>query len=980
MTSTVSVVALLATTMSASLVSAASEFLPYAEVLADNGVIGTQSTEAGYRLGDNLTRAEVAKLSANLGGYTPTSCAGDVYSDVTSTLGDLCGYIEALADAGVVSTANATFRPNAPVTRAEATKMLLGSVGETGSDVDAGYMDVAGLGDLAMYINRANELGCAASATYFRPNASITRGEAFKLSACVGGFDMEPPLPPVVDPGTNTGTTSTGTTSTGVTLGSLTVVLDGTAVAQYVPKNASSVKVGSVKLTAGTKDVTVRSLTVVRSGLGDATDITASNGIRAAQSGVIISSSSDYYNSTSQKGNVYFYPALVVKAGTSTSVDVLVNLAGKENSQHQFALESVNADATVSGAPVTLGLLNTTSYSTSSVTVSGNYSYSVNPGKTQQNVAKVDVTAGSRDTKVIGFTLTRSGSADFTKRFANVNVYKNGVKVGTAVVTSEKIAVSGLDTTLSAGNFQSFELKADILVDGNSNNGTVGLKFETSSDVSAVEVATGYATSTTGSSTFANTVTFNNVDVTYTKTSTANQTVAPGASNVTLFKAKLSSSVPVTIKGLNITPTVTGLQAGSYSGMYAFAQNVLSIRVGGQEVANINTADQANIVGSTQMATKTVSIPVDVNTPAEITIVATSVLNQTGSVGQYTFAVALTDVRDASNNSVSLVTSSVTGDKTTIESPTVNLKNSTVAAPSTSTLASQSNQEIGRFGLEAKSDKVRVTKLVVTATGANMTNVADASSIELVRVADGTKVSATTSVVGQVVTFDSISGLEIDADTTQNLYVRLASVKSLDSLYGQNLAITIGSGNITANAVNSSTTVTVAGTAAPKTYTIGVVPPTVKVTANSPLTQNAKIATVRFTNVDSNTGVVLSGVTLQFQSRSTAQGNFSFNGNICLRDLGSTSSCGGTNPTAGSGVTQAGGTYMFTFNGLTLSGETLAKNGGYREFEVYVDNAPLWVAGDNANVTVKSLNYVVGSSSPTESYVGVTDASATATK
>ena len=115
--STVTVVTLLATTLSASVVSAASEFLPYAELLADNDVIGTQSTEAGYRLGDTVTRAELAKVAANLGGYAPTACTG-VFADVTSTLGDLCGYVEALADAGVVASAT-NFRPSASVTRAE---------------------------------------------------------------------------------------------------------------------------------------------------------------------------------------------------------------------------------------------------------------------------------------------------------------------------------------------------------------------------------------------------------------------------------------------------------------------------------------------------------------------------------------------------------------------------------------------------------------------------------------------------------------------------------------------------------------------------------------------------------------------------------------------------------------------------------------------------------------------------------------------
>jgi S-layer homology domain len=979
LTSTVSVVTLVAASTSASFVAAASEFLVYAEALADNGVITAQSTEAGYRLGDNITRAELAKTVANLGGYTPTECAGDVFSDVGSSLGDLCGYVEALAEAGVVSTSSATYRPTANVTRAEMVKMILGALGETPSDVDAGYMDLDGLGDLAGYVNRANEIGCAADATYFRPNATTTRGESFKIAACVAQLDVgTDPVDPVdpVDP-----LPGTGGTNTGVVVGNLTAALEGTAMAQYVPMNASAVKVGSVKLTAGTTDVTVRSLTVDRSGLGASTDVVTEQGVRAAVGGVIVSSSSDYYNSTSQKAQVYFYPALVVKAGSSTVVDVLVNLSGASNSQHQFTLSSVNADATVTGAPVTLGLLNTTSYTTSSITVSGNSSYSVNPGKTQQTIAKVDLTAGNRDTKVVGFTLTRSGSADFTKRFANVSVYKNGVKVGAATVNSEKIAVSGLDTTLAAGNFQSFELKADVLVDGNSNNTTVGLKIETSADVSALEVATGYATTTSGYLTYVNTVTFNNVDVTYTKTTAANVTIAPGASNVTLFSAKLSSTVPLTVKGLVITPTVTGLQAGAYSGIYSFANEQLSIKVNGSEVANINTADQAAILGSTAMTQKTVSIPVDTTTPATITIVASSIKNQTSAVGQYTFAVQLVDVRDSSNNTVNLVTSTVTGDKTTIESPTVTLKNSTVAAPSTSTLSSQPNQEIGRFGLEAKSDKIRVTKVKVVAAGTVlMPTIADASSIELVRVADGTKVSASTTLSGQEITFDSISGLEIAADTTENLYVRLASVKSLDSSYGSGLNLTVTSGNITANAVNSSTTVGVTGTATPKSYTVGIVPPAVKVTANSPLTQNAKIATVRFTNVDSNTGVVLTGVTLSFQARSTAQGNFAFDGKLCLRDLGSNSACGGVNTTAGQSATQTGGTFTYTFSGLTLNGETLAKNGGYREFEVYLDNAPLWVAGDNANVTIKSLDYMVTSSVITESYVGVTDASATATK
>ena len=253
LTSAVSVATLVTVSTSVSLVSAASEFYDYAQVLADNGIIGSQSTEAGYRLGANITRAEMAKVVANLGAIDAVECTGTVFGDVGTGLGDLCGYIEALADAGVVSSTATLYRPSANITRAEMVKMMLGALGETGSDVDAGYMDLAGLGDLAGYVNRASEIGCVGAADYFRPNASSSRGEAFKVAAICAGLEVGTVLPPVDGTGVVVTPIGTGTT----VAGALTVSLSGTAMAQYVPKNASSVKVGTVQLAAATSDVTV---------------------------------------------------------------------------------------------------------------------------------------------------------------------------------------------------------------------------------------------------------------------------------------------------------------------------------------------------------------------------------------------------------------------------------------------------------------------------------------------------------------------------------------------------------------------------------------------------------------------------------------------------------------------------------------------------------------------------------------------------
>jgi S-layer homology domain len=947
--STVSVVALVATAMSASLVSAASEFLPYATLLADNAVIGTQTNESGYRLGDTVTRAELAKVTANLGGYTIASCAGTTYGDVGASLGDLCGAIEALAEAGVVSTANANFRPSAAVTRAEATKMLLGAVGEAGSSTAAGYMDTASLGDLAMYINRANEMGCAAKATYFRPTATASRGEAFKLAACVAG--LTPTTPPT---GTGVVVPPTGT---GVVAGALTVALDGAATAQYVPKNASSVKVGAVKLTAGTTDVTVSSMVVSRSGLGNATDILSSNGIRAAQNGSVVSSSADYYNSSSQKGNIYFSPALVVKAGTSVSVDVLVNLSGAENSQHQFTLDSVKSTATVTGAPVTLGLLNTTSYVTTNTTAIASASAgSVTPGKSAVSVVKVEVTSGNRDTTVKGFTLTRSGSTDFTKRLANVKVYRGGVAVGTVTMSNEKLIVSGLNDVLASGNTQTYEIKADILVDG-SSTAALGFKFDSSTDVSATEVATGYSTQVTASST-AN-VTFNSVEVTFSKTSTGNVTLAPGTNNVKFFAGKLTSVVPLTVRGMTIATPVTG------SGIDAFVNNQLSVKVNGSEIATLT-----NISGSQTILP---SFVVDAATPAIITIEGSIKSNNTVN-GAFTFSVALTDVRDSSNNSASIgAGASLTGDKTTIGTAVVQIKTATVAAPSTSRLYASADQEIGRLAVYTQNEPVRVQKLVLVNTGSASLSgvVSSTSSIKLYDVATGLEVSSSPTIVGNTVTFDSMNDT-VAKDTTKNYRV-VASIGSIDAYLNSTLILTYSTGTVVRD--TNSTALVPSANVTFKTYNLGTVPPTVTVAKTATLDKYL----VTVTNIDTNTGITLTGVTVKFQSRFAGSTTTSFSGTLCLRDQGSSEDCTtapGAGTSSGYTATQAGLTQVFTLGGLTSAGQELAKNGGNTTFEVYLSNAPLFVAGDFTQISVDKL-YFGGTS---ESYVGVTNATAQAAK
>lgn len=164
-----------------------------------------------------------------------------------------------------------------------------------------------------------------------------------------------------------------------------------------------------------------------------------------------------------------------------------------------------------------------------------------------------------------------------------------------------------------------------------------------------------------------------------------------------------------------------------------------------------------------------------------------------------------------------------------------------------------------------------------------------------------------------------------------------------------------------------------------KAYTIGVVPPVVLVTPNAPLIQNARIATIRVTNPDSNTGITINTVNITLNANSPSRGNFSFAGLLCLRDVGSNASCGSAGTTAGQSVTQTGGSYTFNITGSTLANANIVlnKNGGNVEYEVYLDNAPLWVAGDNVNIRVNNIDYNAGNTTFSQSYAGISGASAT---
>jgi hypothetical protein len=105
-------------------------------------------------LDKNISRAEMAKIAVKLRGNDVIGCSGNVYVDVTGSLGDLCSYLEIAASGGIISLAHTTFRPYDTISRAEMVKMLLAAKDISPSVVKAGFSDVSpSLGDLEGFIN-----------------------------------------------------------------------------------------------------------------------------------------------------------------------------------------------------------------------------------------------------------------------------------------------------------------------------------------------------------------------------------------------------------------------------------------------------------------------------------------------------------------------------------------------------------------------------------------------------------------------------------------------------------------------------------------------------------------------------------------------------------------------------------------------------------------------------------------------------------
>lgn len=174
---------------------ASSEFFQYAQSLANIGVINTQSSEYGYRLSSTISRAEATKLALGAAGIAQRDCRAlshFSFADVNGSLWTLCGYVESAVTNNIIASST-RFYPSIPIIRGDFADIIVKSfdlsypslIGNSAVGV-VYYTDVPASLPAANSINRLAITGCINTRlTNFRPYASISRGEAFKIMECL---------------------------------------------------------------------------------------------------------------------------------------------------------------------------------------------------------------------------------------------------------------------------------------------------------------------------------------------------------------------------------------------------------------------------------------------------------------------------------------------------------------------------------------------------------------------------------------------------------------------------------------------------------------------------------------------------------------------------------------------------------------------------------------------------------------------------
>lgn len=425
----------------------------------DNGVL--DDTQAYLRAGDNASRAEFFTMVAREAAIPETACDDTLFPDLD---GDHwgCGYLTALADAGVISgdgagsTTPGFVRPNDNIVRAEAAKVVVEAYGLTGTRLGSDVFTDVAVGDwYDGYMGIANE-NCVFrgvdNGNTVEPAREINRAES--VTVVQRGANPTTDCAPVIE------------------AGALTVSLDGsTPTGVSIPKNGANIPYTVFNFAASSdEDVNVEQVIISREGLGLPSDFT---NLKLYVDGVQKGSEKTISTTTNTATFNLSSDPIIIPAGSSVLVEVRADMSGVSGSENQLCIamsEDVLGYGADSAGEVTVGgtfavcgdYMTTTSAAVGTLTyrVSQPSIAEINVGDYDVIMTKVRMDMAVEDVELERVTFKQTGSAG-QEDFANVSLWVSGSMYA--------------DNPSWEGDFVTFDLAEDPIEIAKGNSKTIEL-------------------------------------------------------------------------------------------------------------------------------------------------------------------------------------------------------------------------------------------------------------------------------------------------------------------------------------------------------------------------------------------------------------------------------------------------------------------------------------------------------------------------
>ena len=352
-----------------------------------------------------------------------------------------------------------------------------------------------------------------------------------------------------------------------------------TPAAASVPQNGARVPMAKVNLTAANDGaVSVNSITVKRIGLSTYSQI---DKVWAEKDGVIVASKKSM--NSNDESILTFSPALLVNAGQTVSLDLIVGLtsaAGNIGLSIASASAISATSASVSGSfPINSNLMSPTNYSVVNMAITdpstSTTTVKVGDEKVELGKFTLGFNGTAKDVTLKSIMLKNNGVEDLSKATMNLYLENAGNKVSVNTMVDGRyvtfyFASAGLDL-LKDDSSKIFYVKGDVIAKENTASNSFSFILNKSTDLVAYEKTTGFGVNlynNTSGSTAADAYAISNItidagaiSVSKKATSPSDTTIVKGSDNLMLL-ANVRADEAMTADGLNIKYT-TGTVAST---------------------------------------------------------------------------------------------------------------------------------------------------------------------------------------------------------------------------------------------------------------------------------------------------------------------------------------------------------------------------------------------------------------------------------